>query len=69
MFSGFRHEILQIREDEDSIRFMEVAEKTFLYVLNVILFVVLSIFFIPSFFIVTYLQPVWAKMLGDLFKL
>ncbi|MBP6858072.1 MAG: hypothetical protein KBC11_02700 [Candidatus Pacebacteria bacterium] len=48
---------------------MEAVEKTFLYILNLVLFIVLSIFFIPSFFIVTYLQETWSKMLGDLFKL
>jgi hypothetical protein len=47
---------------------MEAIEKTFLFILNFVGFVILSIVFLPAFFIVTYLQAAWSKMLGDIFK-
>lgn len=48
---------------------MEAVEKTFLYIGNLIFFIILSVLFLPSFLIVTYLQETWSKMLGNLFKL
>lgn len=37
------------------------------YVGNVILFVFLSIIFLPAFLIVNYLQEMWSKRLSELF--
>ncbi len=48
---------------------MKAVEKIFLLGINLIFFFVLSLLFLPSFLIVTYLQPLWAKMLGELFAL
>jgi len=47
---------------------MEAIEKTALFIFRFLGFVVLSIFFLPSFFIVTYLQNTWSKMLGEIFN-
>jgi hypothetical protein len=47
---------------------MEWLEKTAIFILRFLGFVVLSIFFLPSFLIVTYLQETWSKMLGEIFK-
>jgi len=46
---------------------METVSKSLSFVANVLLFVLLSIIFLPAFLIVTYLQEPWTKMLGDLF--
>ena len=34
---------------------------------NFVLFIVVSAVFLPSFFVVTYLQDYWSKKLGELF--
>ncbi|HSE56750.1 MAG TPA: hypothetical protein VLB02_01550 [Candidatus Paceibacterota bacterium] len=44
-------------------------EKAIGYVFNLIVFIVLSIIFVPAFFIVTYAQEYWSKKMADLFKL
>jgi len=47
----------------------EVLQKALLAVLDFALFIFASIFFIPSFFIVTYTQDYWSKKLNELFGL
>jgi len=46
---------------------MEIVAKTLLYIGNLILFIFLTIIFIPSFLVVNYLQETWSKMLESLF--
>lgn len=46
---------------------MDTFGKAIAYTLNVILFMLLSIIFLPAFLITQYLQETWSKMLGDLF--
>lgn len=48
---------------------MDSIESFLKLVLDFILFVIVSILFLPSFLIVTYLQPVWQKLLQGLFDL
>ncbi len=48
--------------------FLSIAEKVLLSLLNFALFVVMSIFFVPAFFIVTYMQEPWSKKLEEIFK-
>lgn len=48
---------------------MEFVEKTLISIGSFILFVVVSLLFLPSFLIVTYLEPVWKKSLNDVFGL
>jgi len=48
---------------------MEIIEKSLIFVGKLILFVLLSIIFVPSFLVMTYLQDTWVKMLGELFDL
>ncbi len=48
---------------------MEVVAKTLSYLGNLIFTIVLTILFVPSFLIVTYLQPVWAKKIGEVFHI
>ena len=47
---------------------MEQVEKALLLILRFAFFVVLSVIFLPSFLVVTYLQTTWAKLFGELFK-
>ncbi len=42
---------------------MDIIEKLLLSLLNFALFVALSIVFLPSFLIVTYLQKPWADLM------
>ena len=46
---------------------MEKLEKALTYLWSLMLFVVVSIIFLPSFFVVTYMQDYWSKKLGELF--
>ncbi|HEY0980419.1 MAG TPA: hypothetical protein VGE18_03370 [Candidatus Paceibacterota bacterium] len=46
---------------------MDEIGKVFVYVGNVLLFVLVSIIFLPAFLIVNYLQEVWTKQLSELF--
>lgn len=48
---------------------METAQKILLYIWNLTLFVVVSVIFLPSFFIVTYVEKFWSKKLEELFNL
>ncbi len=48
---------------------MEFIGKTLAFGAKLILFVLFSIIFVPSFLVVTYLQEAWSKMLGELFNL
>ncbi len=63
------HYLLQNKKYIVLYKVMEKVEKFIVYIFNVLLFVVLSILFLPSFLIVTYIQPIWSKMLTNLFKL
>ncbi len=48
---------------------MEFIEKTLLFAGKLILFLALSIIFIPSYLVVNYLQKTWSTMLSELFNL
>ncbi|GEM_PF-1878992 len=48
---------------------MEFVEKTLLFAGKLIVFLFLTIIFVPSFLVVNYLQKTWSDMLGDLFNL
>ncbi len=48
---------------------MDVVEKTLSFAGKLLLFIALSIIFIPSYLVVNYLQKPWADMLAELFKL
>lgn len=48
---------------------METVEKILMLILDFVIFVVLSILFLPAFLIVTYVQPIWQKKLQSLFDL
>lgn len=41
--------------------FLDIVEKALVAILNFALFVVLSLLFLPSFLIVTYLQKPWEE--------
>ena len=47
----------------------ESAKTVLLYAGDLLLFVVVSVLFLPAFLIVTVMQPLWSKKLGDLFGL
>lgn len=49
--------------------FWDVVITIFVKSIQIILFAVFALFFIPSYLIVTYGHKMWAKMLTDLFKL
>jgi hypothetical protein len=48
---------------------MEFIGKTLAFAGKLLLFMLLSIVFLPSFLVVTYLQESWSKMLSELFSL
>jgi hypothetical protein len=48
---------------------MEFVGKTLLYAVKLILFIILSIVFIPCFLVVNFMQKTWSGMLADLFNL
>lgn len=48
---------------------LKILQDALLAVLDFALFVIVSIFFIPAFLIVTYLQKYWTKKLEGLFGL
>ncbi len=48
---------------------METVEKILLSIGNFIFFIFLTLLFLPSFLIVTYLEGVWKKKLGEVFGL
>ncbi len=41
--------------------FLDIAETVLLAILNFAYFVILSLIFLPAFFIVTYLQKTWEE--------
>lgn len=47
---------------------MEIVGKFLGLLFDFVLFVILSVLFIPAFFIVTYLQPIWQEKLKSLFN-
>ncbi len=48
---------------------METVQKILLAIGEFVLFIAVSLIFLPAFLIVTYLQGYWTKKLGDLFGL
>jgi hypothetical protein len=48
---------------------MEFIGKTIAFAGKLLLFALLSVIFLPSFLVVTYLQESWSTMLSELFSL
>jgi uncharacterized phage infection (PIP) family protein YhgE len=46
---------------------MDVLGKALSFIFDLLIFAIVTILFVPSFFIVTYLQEFWSKKLSDLF--
>lgn len=49
--------------------FLDIAEKVLLAILNFAYFVILSLLFLPAFFIVTYMQKTWEEKMKDVLGL
>jgi hypothetical protein len=48
---------------------MEAIGKALGFAIKMLLFIVLTVIFIPAFLIVNFMQEPWNKMLGELFNL
>ena len=46
---------------------MDSIGKSLAFIWDLLLFAAVTVLFVPSFFIVTYLQEFWSKKLSDLF--
>ncbi|MBP9701201.1 MAG: hypothetical protein KBD54_02280 [Candidatus Pacebacteria bacterium] len=49
--------------------FLDIAEKVLLAILNFVYFVILSLLFLPAFFIVTYMQKTWEEKMKEVLGL